>query len=83
MSPTYTMSAHLCKQIYASWRQTRQSSPDPSPLPSPPTSNTPGSYFQRSPSPEKQSMDNDRSDSPSNPPTSQQPSNSSWKWGSR
>lgn len=22
MSPTYTMSAHLCKQIYASWRQT-------------------------------------------------------------
>ena len=27
MSPTYTMSAHLCKQIYASWRQTHDASP--------------------------------------------------------
>lgn len=24
MSPTYTLSAHLCKQVCASWRQTRQ-----------------------------------------------------------
>ncbi|KAK6216720.1 hypothetical protein QIS74_06834 [Colletotrichum tabaci] len=32
MSPTYTMSAHLCKSIYASWRETRRS---PSDLPSP------------------------------------------------
>uniref|UniRef100_A0A8H7KD59 Uncharacterized protein n=1 Tax=Bionectria ochroleuca TaxID=29856 RepID=A0A8H7KD59_BIOOC len=24
MAPTYTMSAHLCKQICSSWRQTRQ-----------------------------------------------------------
>ncbi|PKS07517.1 hypothetical protein jhhlp_006121 [Lomentospora prolificans] len=29
MSPTYTMSAHLCKQIYSSWRQTRHPSPEP------------------------------------------------------
>ncbi|KAL2159684.1 hypothetical protein VTH06DRAFT_2253 [Thermothelomyces fergusii] len=28
MSPTYTMSAHLCKQIYSSWRQARQGSSD-------------------------------------------------------
>ncbi|KAK3378096.1 hypothetical protein B0H63DRAFT_525347 [Podospora didyma] len=82
MSPTYTMSAHLCKQIYSSWRQTKQTS-DSSPLPSPPTSYTPPSYFQRSPSPEKRSMDTDRSDSSSSQPTSQQPASSSWKWGSR
>ncbi|RFN49661.1 ste12 interacting protein [Fusarium flagelliforme] len=25
---TYTMTAHLCKQIYASWRQARQPSPE-------------------------------------------------------
>ncbi|KAK1771105.1 ste12 interacting protein [Phialemonium atrogriseum] len=62
MSPTYTMSAHLCKQIYSSWRQTRQTSPE-APL-SPPTTNiTQPSYFRRSPSPEKRSMDSDRSDS--------------------
>ncbi|GKT60770.1 STE12 interacting protein [Colletotrichum tofieldiae] len=47
MSPTYTMSAHLCKSIYASWRETRRS---PSDLPSP------------GPFPEKRSMDSDRSD---------------------
>jgi hypothetical protein len=37
MTPTYTMSAHLCKQIYASWRQQRQHpdiSPPSSPIPS-------------------------------------------------
>ncbi|KAK4225340.1 hypothetical protein QBC38DRAFT_368969 [Podospora fimiseda] len=81
MSPTYTMSAHLCKQIYSSWRQTRQSSPDP--LPSPPT-NTFGSYFpqsQQRSSLEKRSMDNgDRHDtSPSSSPNSR----GNWKWGSR
>ncbi|KAK3988305.1 hypothetical protein QBC44DRAFT_103410 [Cladorrhinum sp. PSN332] len=80
MSPTYTMSAHLCKQIYSSWRQTKQSSPDP--LPSPPT-NTFGSYFpqqQRSSSPsslEKRSMDNgDRHDTSPSP-------RGNWRWGSR
>lgn len=56
MSPTYTMSAHLCKQIYTSWRQARQTSPDPSPLPSAPPPagaaiSTTTSYFPRSPSP--------------------------------
>ncbi|KAK2043267.1 hypothetical protein LZ31DRAFT_595790 [Colletotrichum somersetense] len=60
MSPTYTMSAHLCKSIYASWRETRRS---PSDLPSPGVQ-APNmtSYFPRSPSPEKRSMDSDRSD---------------------
>ncbi|CAM1501053.1 Fc.00g102150.m01.CDS01 [Cosmosporella sp. VM-42] len=50
MSPTYTMSAHLCKQIYASWRQTRQTSPEPVLATSPPSP----SFlhpFTRSPSP--------------------------------
>lgn len=74
------MSAHLCKQIYSSWRQARQSSPEP--LPSPPTSNNLiGSYFPRpQSSSEKRSMDNERAE-----PLSRQPSNSSnstWKWGS-
>ncbi|TDZ35177.1 hypothetical protein C8035_v009925 [Colletotrichum spinosum] len=60
MSPTYTMSAHLCKQIYASWRETRRS---PSDLPSPGVqAPSMTSYFPRSPSPEKRSMDSDRSD---------------------
>ncbi|KND88962.1 hypothetical protein TOPH_06437 [Tolypocladium ophioglossoides CBS 100239] len=35
MAPTYTMSAHLCKQVYASWRQTRHQ-PSPPPPPPPP-----------------------------------------------
>jgi hypothetical protein len=30
MSPTYTMTGHLCKQIYTSWRQSRHPSPEPS-----------------------------------------------------
>ncbi|KAK4248784.1 hypothetical protein C7999DRAFT_30764 [Corynascus novoguineensis] len=91
MSPTYTMSAHLCKQIYSSWRQARQSSPDASPLPSPPTtdfsnsrnSNTTSSYFPRpsSPASEKCSMDSERSSVSSHPPSSP---GSSWRgWGSR
>ncbi|KAL8391991.1 hypothetical protein RB595_002270 [Gaeumannomyces hyphopodioides] len=67
MSPSHTMSAHWGKQIYTSWRQSRQggsnaatgpssSSPSsaqpPSPLPSPSGSG----YFG-----EKRSMDSDRS----------------------
>ncbi|OLN81160.1 hypothetical protein CCHL11_09540 [Colletotrichum chlorophyti] len=54
------MSAHLCKQIYSSWREARRS---PSDLPSPGIQ-APNvtSYFPRSPSPEKRSMDSDRSD---------------------
>ncbi|KAL5606085.1 hypothetical protein BROUX41_006145 [Berkeleyomyces rouxiae] len=31
MSPTYTMSAHLCKQICSSWRQTASPSTTNSP----------------------------------------------------
>ncbi|KAI1767164.1 hypothetical protein GGR53DRAFT_483271 [Hypoxylon sp. FL1150] len=83
MSPTYTMSAHLCKQIYKSF-QTRQTSPEPQSN-APPTTHVP-TYLRRSPSPspqpEKRSMDSDRSDSshPSSPSTS--PS-SSWRWGGR
>ncbi|KAJ2905557.1 hypothetical protein MKZ38_005201 [Zalerion maritima] len=61
MSPTYTMSHHLWSQIYSSWRQTRQTSPDLSSPTSTTTATT--SYFQRSTSP-KRSMDSDRSDSP-------------------
>ncbi|KAK4452316.1 hypothetical protein QBC34DRAFT_377324 [Podospora aff. communis PSN243] len=91
MSPTYTMSAHLCKQIYSSWRQTHptpnnHTNAGPSPLPSPlamPTA--PISYFRRSLSPDNanQSMDNDRSEpSPSSSPSSSPPT-SSWRWGSR
>ncbi|KAK3351514.1 hypothetical protein B0H65DRAFT_546540 [Neurospora tetraspora] len=58
MSPTHTMSAHLCS-----------TSPEPhatSPLPSPTNSSVYSGYFQRSPSPEQQhkrSMDSDRSSS--------------------
>ncbi|ROV91366.1 hypothetical protein VMCG_09705 [Cytospora schulzeri] len=65
MSPTYTMSAHLCKQIAASWKEMRH------PLESGQTSPTgnlhfnSGSYFQRASSPigsdnGKSSMDSDR-----------------------
>ncbi|KAK4241297.1 hypothetical protein C8A03DRAFT_41243 [Achaetomium macrosporum] len=83
MSPTYTMSAHLCKQIYSSWRQARQTSPDPSPLPSPPTRAGSTTYLPRSPSPEKQSIDSERSEMASQPPLTRQPSGSNWRWGSR
>ena len=79
MSPTYTMSAHLCKQIYSSWRQTKQSSPEPSPLPSPPTSIISAPYFSRPSSPsEKRSMDSDRGE-----PLTRQTSASNWRWTSR
>ncbi|KAM0522220.1 hypothetical protein ACHAPW_006889 [Verticillium nonalfalfae] len=58
MSPSYTMSSHLCKQIASSWRQTRHGSPDPTS----PTLQPAAAYFP-SPSREKRSMDSDRSDS--------------------
>ncbi|KAF4928971.1 hypothetical protein CGCVW01_v001710 [Colletotrichum viniferum] len=75
MWPTYTMSAHLCKQIYASWRETH---PSPSNMPSPGVQAPKiTSYFPRSPSPEKRSMDSDRSDA--GVPMSRSPSNSSWR----
>ncbi|KAI3546171.1 hypothetical protein CSPX01_04667 [Colletotrichum filicis] len=75
MSPTYTMSAHLCKSIYASWRETRRS---PSDLPSPGVqAPSMTSYFPRSPSPEKRSMDSDRSET--TVPMSRSPSASSWR----
>jgi hypothetical protein len=89
MSPTYTMSAHLCKQIYSSWRQARQTSPDLN-SPSTPTvftnntNNNPTlAYPHRPSSPaEKRSMDSDRSES-SPPPLTRKPSGSNWQWGSR
>ncbi|AEO62443.1 uncharacterized protein THITE_107962 [Thermothielavioides terrestris NRRL 8126] len=84
MAPTYTMSAHLCKQIYSSWRQTRQSSPEPHPLPSPPASTaSTASYLPRSPSPEKQSLDSERGEASHPPLTRQSSLGSSWRWGSR
>jgi hypothetical protein len=96
MSPTYTMSAHLCKQIYTSWRQTRQTSPSPSPslASSPPSSSasqgtaaasggaaTTGYFQQRPASQEKRSMDSDRDTAPA--PMSRQSSGSSWRFGGR
>ncbi|KUI72777.1 hypothetical protein VM1G_08188 [Cytospora mali] len=86
MSPTYTMSAHLCKQIAASWKEMRH------PLESgqtSPTGNTHfnnGSYFQRASSPSgsdngKSSMDSDRDHAA--PSMMRTTSNPSWKWGSR
>ncbi|KAL5929405.1 hypothetical protein ACKVWE_005155 [Pyricularia oryzae] len=65
MSPSPSMSAHWGKQIYASWRQSRQGSV-PSPLPSP------GGF------PEKRSMDSDRSSTSGSVPITRQLSNSSW-----
>ncbi|TLD21054.1 hypothetical protein PspLS_08891 [Pyricularia sp. CBS 133598] len=71
MSPSPSMSAHWGKQIYASWRQSRQGSGAatttvPSPLPSP-------AGF-----PEKRSMDSDRSSTSGSVPITRQLSNSSW-----
>ncbi|KAK4141288.1 uncharacterized protein C8A04DRAFT_14223 [Dichotomopilus funicola] len=94
MSPTYTMSAHLCKQIYSSWRQARQTSPEPNPLPSPSAVlnnqyTTATSYFQRASSPnasEKRSMDSDRSETPAtrqSSPAAGSNQNQNWRWGSR
>ncbi|KAM7203687.1 hypothetical protein V8F33_002002 [Rhypophila sp. PSN 637] len=76
MSPTYTMSAHLCKEIYSSWRKAHPAGSDP--LPSPPTT---ASYLQRSPSPEKRSLDSDRSSDLSSSPPARGPA--TWRWGNR
>ncbi|KAI0012679.1 hypothetical protein F4779DRAFT_567548 [Xylariaceae sp. FL0662B] len=83
MSPTYTMSAHLCKQIYKSF-QTRQT-PAESANNSSTTTTYMLPYTRRSPSPEKRSMDSDRSDdtSPGAHPTSRPSSSPSWQWGYR
>ncbi|KAI0433581.1 hypothetical protein F5Y09DRAFT_298829 [Xylaria sp. FL1042] len=84
MSPTYTMSAHLCKQIYKSY-QNRQVSPELNSNSQGTTSWT-SAISRRSPSPDKRtSVDSDRSDSSSAPssPMSRSPSGSSWSWGSR
>ncbi|CAK7204103.1 hypothetical protein SEUCBS139899_006856 [Sporothrix eucalyptigena] len=79
MSPTYTMSAHLCKQIYASWRQTHDHSatttvtynqaPERSSVDdkhyyhiSTSALSSYKPYPPRSFSPQKRSMDSDRSD---------------------
>ncbi|KAI0151195.1 hypothetical protein BJ166DRAFT_595542 [Pestalotiopsis sp. NC0098] len=64
MSPSHTISTHLCKQIYTSWQQTRSGPQgaviDPMLVPSVPY---PTASVRRSPSPEnKRSMDSDRSD---------------------
>ncbi|KAK4122386.1 hypothetical protein N657DRAFT_576043 [Parathielavia appendiculata] len=83
MLPTYTMSAHLCKQIYSSWRQARQSSPDSSPLPSPPTSIGTAAYLPRPASPtRKHSMASGRGE-PTHPTLTRQTSGSNWRLGSR
>ncbi|TLS29160.1 hypothetical protein PpBr36_01670 [Pyricularia pennisetigena] len=75
MSPSPSMSAHWGKQIYASWRQSRQGSgatttTAPSPVPSPLAS--PAGF------PEKRSMDSDRSSTSGSVPITRQLSNSSW-----
>lgn len=77
MSPTYTMSAHLCKQVYTSWRQTRQGPASPTAADGTPAL----AAARRSPSPEKRSMDSDRGDTSSTTPSS--PASPGWRWGSR
>lgn len=75
MSPTYTMSAHLCKQIYTSWIQTRNDA-----LPSPPVSAKPvPNTMRRSPSPSASddSSSSRRSSLGSSPP------GSGWTWQRR
>ncbi|KAI0845960.1 hypothetical protein F5Y00DRAFT_244957 [Daldinia vernicosa] len=87
MSPTYTMSAHLCKQIQKSF-QTRQTSPEPLS----PTATYLPAYLRRSPSPQPEkrtSVDSDRSDtsthtvSTGSSSNSSSSSSSSWRWGGR
>ncbi|KAK2593689.1 hypothetical protein QQS21_008597 [Conoideocrella luteorostrata] len=69
MSPTYTMSAHLCKQFYTSWRQARQPNSPNTPAGSSTAASSPQDLSalrarSRSPIAEgKTSMDSDRSDS--------------------
>ncbi|KAI3325859.1 hypothetical protein HD806DRAFT_425938 [Xylariaceae sp. AK1471] len=84
MSPTYTMSAHLCKEIYKSF-QNRQSSPESSVKSQAPPSST-RAFPHRSPSPEtRSSVDSDRNDSSSvsSAPMSRSSSSSSWSWSGR
>ncbi|RYP14156.1 hypothetical protein DL765_006564 [Monosporascus sp. GIB2] len=80
MSPTYTMSAHLCKEIYKSW-QTRRVSPEPANTQSTSTSTARYASSSRSPSPEKRSMDSDRGDASGFPPRSRPSSSSNWRGG--
>ncbi|KAL8306205.1 hypothetical protein RB597_003232 [Gaeumannomyces tritici] len=72
MSPSHTMSAHWGKQIYSSWRQSRQGSSSSSNAATGPSSSSSSSSAATSPSPlpspsgsayfgEKRSMDSDRS----------------------
>ena len=84
MAPSHTISSHLCKQIYASWRQNKSGQPQAN------NANPTGSsHFARASSPEKRSMDSDRSDtsassSAGSPPMSRQSSSSSWtRFGGR
>ncbi|KAF5025238.1 hypothetical protein F66182_2704 [Fusarium sp. NRRL 66182] len=69
---TYTMTAHLCKQIYASWRQARQPSPDLAPPNSTPSSSL-LRPVSRSPSPPAQRQRSERR--PSNASDSEWPPN--------
>ncbi|KAI0448427.1 hypothetical protein F5B21DRAFT_510154 [Xylaria acuta] len=77
MSPTYTMSAHLCKEIYKSF-QNRQTSPEPSP----PNGNNQAPSSWTTPA-KRTSVDSDRSDSSSasgGAPMSRSSSSSGWGW---
>lgn len=85
MAPTHTISAHLCKEIYKSWQVGRQTSPEPLSRTGPYATPAGLNGNHRSPSPEKRSMDSDRSIphiSPALTPMSRSPpSNSGWRWG--
>ncbi|KAI4598642.1 hypothetical protein KJ359_002532 [Pestalotiopsis sp. 9143b] len=85
MSPSHTISTHLCKQIYTSWQQTR-SGPQGSNVVEPmlvPSVPYPTASVRRSPSPEnKRSMDSDRG-SDAGVPMSRSSSQGSWTWGGR
>ena len=89
MAPSHTISAHLCKQIYNSFRQTRQSNQQNSTTAPTQAVFVPGTSTARtSTSPERRSIDSTgsgRASSP-NPPSStamsRQSSASSWFGGS-
>ncbi|KAH8127571.1 hypothetical protein ACSS6W_006733 [Trichoderma asperelloides] len=55
MSPTYTMSAHLCRQFYTSWNQSRrQTATTEAAKPAAPSAPSPILFASsRSPTPEK------------------------------
>ncbi|KAF3004546.1 hypothetical protein E8E14_002038 [Neopestalotiopsis sp. 37M] len=61
MSPSHTISTHLCKQIYSSWQQSRQPG-NQLPVQDATLVSSVPYPARRSPSPEKRSMDSDRSD---------------------